>query len=59
MPEMQLKQPGFTYSACGPFIRNKEKFRNLKKQDIQTIFIKSDLIRLVFNMIWDMEILKI
>ena len=19
MPEMQLKQPGFTYSACGPF----------------------------------------
>ena len=19
MPEMNLKQPGFTYSACGPF----------------------------------------
>ena len=19
MPEMHLKQPGFTYSACGPF----------------------------------------
>ena len=25
MPEMHLKQPGFTYSACGPFIRNKER----------------------------------
>ena len=25
MPEMQLKQPGFTYSACGPFTRNKER----------------------------------
>ena len=25
MPEMHLKQPGFTYSACGPFTRNKEK----------------------------------
>ena len=23
MPEMNLKQPGFTYSACGPFTRNK------------------------------------
>ena len=25
MPEMNLKQPGFTYSACGTFIRNKER----------------------------------
>ena len=23
MPEMHLKQLGFTYSACGPFTRNK------------------------------------
>ena len=21
MPEMYLKQPGFTYSACGPFTK--------------------------------------
>ena len=28
MPEMHLKQPEFTYSACGPFTKNKriEKF---------------------------------
>ena len=25
MPEMDLKQPGFTYSACGPFTKNKER----------------------------------
>ena len=25
MPKMHLKQPGFTYSACGPFTRNKER----------------------------------
>ena len=25
MPEMHLKQPGFTYSPCGPFTKNKEK----------------------------------
>ena len=24
MPEMHLKQPGFSYSACGPFTKNKE-----------------------------------
>ena len=24
MPKMYLKQPGYTYSACGPFTKNKE-----------------------------------
>ena len=24
MPEMYLRQPGFKYSACGPFTKNKE-----------------------------------
>ena len=28
MPEMYLKQPGFTYSACGPFTKNKERIAN-------------------------------
>ena len=59
MPEMHLKQPGFTYSACGPFTKNKERIKNLKKQEIQTTFTKMNLIRLVFNMTWLMEILKI
>ena len=25
MPEMHLRQPGFTYSVCGPFTKNKER----------------------------------
>ena len=25
IPEMHLRQPGFTYSACGPFTKNKER----------------------------------
>ena len=25
MPELDLKQPRFTYSTCGPFTRNKER----------------------------------
>ena len=51
MPEIHLKQPGFTYSACGPFTKNKERIKNLKKQEIQAIFTKMNLIRLVFNII--------
>ena len=31
MPEMHLKQPGFTYSACGPFTENKERIQNFKE----------------------------
>ena len=27
MPEMHLKQPGFTYSACGPFTKNKQRIQ--------------------------------
>ena len=59
MPEMHLKQTGFTYSACGPFTKNKERIQNSKKQEIQTIFTKMNLTKLVFSMIWHMEILKI
>ena len=25
MPEMQLRQPQFLYSPCGPFTKNKER----------------------------------
>ena len=27
MPQMHLKQPGFTYSAYGPFTKNKERIK--------------------------------
>ena len=59
MPEMRLKQPGFTYGAWGPFTKNKERIKNLKKQEIQNIFTKMNWIKHVFNMVWFMEILKI
>ena len=59
IPEMHLKQTGFTYSACGSFTKNKGRIQKFKEQEIQAIFIKMNLIRLVFNMIWHMEILKI
>ena len=40
MPEMYLRQPQFTYSACGPFTKHKQRIQNLKKLEIQTISTK-------------------
>ena len=40
MPEMHLRLSGVTHSACGPFTKNKEITKNLKKQEIQDVFIK-------------------
>ena len=51
IPEMHLKQPDFTYSACGPFTKNKERIEKLYPK-IPILFIKMNLISLVFNMIW-------
>ena len=31
VPEMHLEQPGFTYSACEPFTKNKEKIQKFKE----------------------------
>ena len=31
MPEMYLKQPGFTYSACRPFTINKRRIQKFKE----------------------------
>ena len=38
--------------------KTKKEFKNLKKQEIQTIFTKMNLMRLVYNTTWLMEILR-
>ena len=50
MPEMHLRQPGFTYCARGPFTKNKQRIQTFI-QEIQIIFTKTNWIKLVFNMI--------
>ena len=45
MPEMHLKQPGFTYSACGPFTKNKERIQKFREQEIQAIFTKMNFLK--------------
>ena len=32
MFEMHLKQPGFTYSVCGPYTKNKERIQKFKNR---------------------------
>ena len=59
MPEMHLKQPRFTYSACGPFTRNKERIQKFKETRNRNYIYKNELERPVFSMIWFMGILKI
>ena len=59
MPEMHLKQPGLTYSACGSFTKNKERIKRFKERGNSRYIYQNELIKLVFNMISFMEILKI
>ena len=54
MPEMHLQQPGFSCSACGPFTKTKKELKSFCKQEIQVIFAKMILIKLVPNMTWFM-----
>ena len=49
MPEMHLKQPGVTYSACGTFTETK---KCLCRHKIQVLFTKMSLIKQAFNLIW-------
>ena len=49
MPEMHLEQPGFIYSTCGPFTKNKEGIRKLmeKRRDKE---IKLLILQVIQNM---------
>ena len=39
MPEMHLKQPGFTYRAFGPFTRNKDRMEKfMQTENIDFIY---------------------
>ena len=57
MPEMHLKQPRFTYSACGPFTKNKEKIQKFKETGDTCYIYKNELDKACFQ--HDMQILKI
>ena len=49
MPEMYLKQSGFTYSACGPFTKNKERIENFQETGDTSYIYKNELDKACFQ----------
>ena len=49
MPEMHLKQPGFTCSACGPFTKNKRRIEKFIQTGNTDYSYKSDLDKACFQ----------
>ena len=48
-PEMHLKQPGFTYSTCGPFNKNKERIQKFKETGSTSYIYKNELDKACFQ----------
>ena len=49
MPEMNLKQPKFTYSACGPFTKNIERIQKFKERGDTNYIYKNELDKACFQ----------
>ena len=49
MPEMHLKQPEFTYSACGPFTKNIERIQKFKETGDKSYIYKNELDKACFQ----------
>ena len=47
--EMHLKQPEFTYSACGPFANNKERTQKFKETGHKSYIYKNELDKACFQ----------
>ena len=52
MPEMHVKQPGFTYSTCGPFTKNKERIEKFTQTGNTDFIYKNELDKAYFSIIW-------
>ena len=49
MPEMHLKQPVFTYRACGAFTKNKERIQKFKETGDTNCIDKNKLDKACFQ----------
>ena len=49
MPKMHLKQPGFIYSACGPFTKNKKRIQKFKETWDTSYIYKNELDKACFQ----------
>ena len=49
MPEMHLRQPGFTYSVCGPFTKNKERIEKFINTGNTNFIYRNELDKACFR----------
>ena len=49
MPKIHLKQPGFTYGACRPFIKNKERIQEFKETGDTKYIYENELDKACFQ----------
>ena len=49
MSEIHLKQPGFTYNACKPFTKKKERIQNFKETGDSKYIYKNELDKVCFQ----------
>ena len=49
MPEKHLRQPGFTYSASGPFTKNKQKIQKFMQTGDKNYIYKNELDKACFQ----------
>ena len=49
IPEMHLKQPGFTYSACGPFTKTKKGIEKFMQTGDTSFIYKKELDKACFQ----------
>ena len=49
MSEMHLRQPRFTYSACGAFTKNKERIKKFKETGDTSCIYKNELDKACFQ----------
>ena len=49
MPGMDLRQPRFTYSACGPFTKNKNRIQKFKETGDTSYIYKTELDKACFQ----------
>ena len=49
MPEMRLRQPRFTYNACGPFTKNKQRIQKIKETGDSRYIYQNELDKACFQ----------
>ena len=49
MPEIHLRRPGFTYSACGPFTKSQERIKKFKETRDSRYIYQNELDKACFQ----------